>query len=164
MPFDCFMKIKDIDGESTDKQHTKWIELQSYSFGASQAVGGASVSTGGARSGQRVDLQDMNITKALDKASPKIFAACCKGTHIPEITIELCRATGDKQKYMEYKLEDVLVTSYQPSGHSMGEIPNESVTFNPAVITLTYTETDHETGKAKGNVTANWDQAQNTGA
>lgn len=162
MAFDCFMQVKDIEGESTDDKHQKWIEIMSYSFGASQAVGSLA-STGGARSGERVDLQDLAITKNLDKSSPKLFAACCKGTHIPEVTLELCRNTGDKQTYMIYKLEDVLITSYNPSGTSGGDIPYESLTLNPAKITLTYTCTDHDTGKPAGQVTANWDQATNKG-
>lgn len=162
MPFDCFMQIQDIEGESTDDKHAKWIELHSFSFGATQAVG-TTVSTGGARSGQRVDIQDFSISKDLDKASPKIFAACCSGVHIAKIVVEVCRATGEKQKYMEYLLEDVLVTSYQPSGQFGGQIPTESVTLNAAQITLTYTVTDHETGKPTGNVMAKWDQAKNVG-
>lgn len=162
MPFDCFLKIDGIEGESTDDKHKNWIELLSYSFGCSQAVG-SSVSTGGARSGERVNIQDFSIMKVLDKASPKLFVNCCNGTHIKDITVEICRATGEKEKYMEYKLDDVMVTSYQPSGSSGGEIPVESIAFNPAKVTLTYTATDHDTGKAAGNVTGNWDQATNKG-
>ena len=162
MAFDCFMKIKDIEGESTDDKHKNWIEIGSYSFGATQAVG-CLASTGGARSGERVDLQNLSITKSLDKSSPKLFAACCKGTHIGEITLELCRNTGDKTTYMEYKLEDVLITSYCPSGSSGGDVPYESLSLNPGKITLTYTQTDHETGKPAGKVTANWDQTTNKG-
>jgi type VI protein secretion system component Hcp len=29
------------------------------------------------------------VTCGADAASPKIYEACCKGTHIPEVTIEL---------------------------------------------------------------------------
>ena len=162
MPFDCFMKIKDIDGESTDKQHAKWIELQSYSFGATQAVGGASVSTGGARSGQRVDIQDMSITKALDKASPKIFAACCKGTHIPEITIELCRATENKEPYMRYTMESAIISSVSVGGGG-GGLPTESVTFNYGKLTWNYIQTHHQDGSPKGNVEKWWSCVDNKG-
>ncbi len=163
MPFDCFLTIDGIDGESTDTNHSNAIELLSFSFGATQAVG-SSVSTGGARSGERVALQDFSITKVLDKASPKIFLNCCNGTHISTVTIDVCRATGEKETYMTYEMEDVLITSYHPSGSSGGEIPIESVTFNPAKVTLTYTVTDHDTGDSSGNVTANWDQATNSGS
>lgn len=160
MAFDCFMKIKDIDGESTDEKHKKWIEVHSFSFGATQFVG-ASPSTAGGRSSERVDISAVTVVKDLDKASPKIFAKCCNGEHIKEVIIELCRSSGKKQKYMEYKLEDVLVESYSPSGG--GGVPTEAISLNPGKITLTYTATNAETGKAEGNVTANWDVTNNKG-
>ena len=163
MPFDCFVQVDGIEGESTDDKHKKWIEVLSFGLGATQAVGTA-VSTGGARSGERVDVQDFSITKVLDKSTPKLFLACCKGTHLKTVTVELCRATGDKQKYMEYKMEDVLITSYSDMGSSGGDLPTEQISFNYAKLTLTYTQTDHDTGKPAGNVTANWSQEENKGS
>jgi type VI secretion system secreted protein Hcp len=163
MATDMFLKIDGIDGESSDDKHANWIEILSFSFGASQPATG-SVSSGGARSSQRVDLQDFSVVKQLDKASPKLFLHCCNGKHIPKVTLELCRATGDKQKYMAYLLEDVLVSSVRPGGSSEGaDLPLEEVSFNAAKTTMTYTETDHLTGGAKGDVEAYWDQGKNIG-
>jgi len=163
MATDMFLKIDGIDGESSDEKHANWIEIQSFSFGASQPATG-SVSSGGARSSQRVDISAFSVVKQVDKASPKLFLHCCNGKHIPAVTLELCRATGDKQKYMAYKLEDVLVTSVRPGGSSQGaDLPLEEVSFNPAKTTLTYTETDHLTGAAKGDVEAYWDEGKNVG-
>jgi type VI protein secretion system component Hcp len=31
-----------------------------------------------------------------DNATPKLHEAACKGTHIPEVTVELWRSGGDK--------------------------------------------------------------------
>ena len=46
MPFDAFLKVDGIDGESQDSKHKSEIELLSYSFGADQpatsSVGGGS--------------------------------------------------------------------------------------------------------------------------
>ena len=163
MATDMFLKIDGIDGESTDEAHTGWIEILSYSHGVSQPATG-SVSSGGARSTQRSDHQDFSIVKTLDKASPKLFLHCCNGKHIPEITLELCRATGEKTKYMAYKMEDALVSSVRPGGSSEGaDLPLEEVTFNYGKITYTYTETDHLTGAAKGDVEGYWDQGKNVG-
>jgi type VI secretion system secreted protein Hcp len=163
MATDMFLKIDGIDGESTDDKHANWIEILSFSFGASQPATG-SVSSGGARSSQRVDIQDFSVVKQLDKASPKLFLHCCNGKHIPKVSLELCRATGDKQNYMTYDMEDVLVSSVRPGGSSEGaDLPLEEVTFNPAKTTLTYTETDHLTGAPKGKVVAYWDEGKNIG-
>lgn len=163
MPFDCFVQIDGIEGESTDDKHKNWIEVLSYGFGANQTAGSAA-STGGSRAGGRVELSDFAITKVLDKASPKIFVGCCTGKSYDKVTVQVCRATGEKEVYMEYLLEDVLITNYNPSGSSSGSIPSESVMFNPAKITLTYTAFDHDTGVSAGSVTGNWSQEANKGS
>jgi type VI secretion system secreted protein Hcp len=164
MAFDAFLKIDGIDGESQDDKHKDWIEILSYSSGASQPGAGAR-SSGGAASAERVNLQDFSVVHTLDKASPKLFVHCCNGKHIKEIKLELCRATGDKQKYMEYKMSDVIVSSVRPGGSAQGgeALPLEEVSFNYGKIEWIYTATDHKTGKPKGDVKGNWDQVANKG-
>jgi type VI secretion system secreted protein Hcp len=165
MAFDCFLKIDGVPGECTDDKHKEWIEVLSYSHGVSQPSSG-SRSSGGARSAERCDHQDFSIVKTLDKASPKLNLYCCNGTHIQNIKMTLSRATGEKQKYMEYALCDVIVSSVRPGGTAQGgeALPLEEVSFNYAKIEWIYTETDHKTGKPKGDVKANWDLISNKGA
>ena len=164
MAFDAFLKLEGIDGESTDSKHAKCVEVLSFSWGLSQPSAG-SRSSGGAAGGQRADFHDFSIVKALDKASPKLFLHCANGTHIPTVTLQLCRATGNKDTYMEYKLENVLVSSYRPGGSCQGgePLPLEEVSFNYGKITQTYNETDHKTGKKGGSVPAHWSTIENKG-
>jgi len=164
MAFDCFLKIGTIPGECTDDKHKEWIEILSFSHGLSQP-GSGSVSSGGARSAERCDHQDFSVVKTLDKASPKLALACCNGEHIASIKMELCRATGDKSKYMEFDLSDVIVSSARPGGSAEGgeALPLEEVSFNYGKIEWIYTETDHKTGKPKGDVKAHWDLVTNKG-
>jgi type VI secretion system secreted protein Hcp len=164
MAFDAFLKISTIPGESTDDKHKNWIEVISYSWQVTQRSSG-SVSSGGGRTAERADLSPLSIVKTLDKASPKLFLSCVNGEHIQEVTLALNRAGGDKQKYMEYKLSDVTVADYQPGGHSQSEspLPEETVSFAFGKVELTYTETDHATGKPKGDVKSHWDLKTNKG-
>jgi type VI secretion system secreted protein Hcp len=164
MAFDAFLKLSTIPGESTDDKHKDWIEILSYSWGVSQPAGGER-STGGAAAAERASHSDFSIVKILDKASPKLFLACCKGEHIAEVKLELCRATGDKQKYMEYKMSDVLVSSVRPGGAAKGgeTLPLEEVSFNYGKMELSYTATDHKTGKPMGDLKAYWDSTANKG-
>jgi type VI secretion system secreted protein Hcp len=164
MAFDGFLKIDNIPGESTDDKHKDWIEVLSYSHGLSQPSTG-SVSSGGARSAERCDHQDFSIVKTLDKASPQLALHCCNGKHIPKITLELCRNTGDKQLYMKYELSDSIISSVRPGGSSKGgeALPLEEVAFSYGKIEWIYTETDHKTGKPKGNVKTHWDLTANKG-
>jgi type VI secretion system secreted protein Hcp len=164
MPFDAFLKIDGVPGESTDSKHKEWIEVLSYSHGLHQ-TGGGSNSSGGARSAGRTDHADFSIVKTLDKASPVLALTCSNGKHIPKVTMTLNRATGDKQEYMKYDMEDVLVTSVRPGGSSKGgdTLPLEEVSFNYGKITWEYTETDHKTGKAGGKITKWWSTVENKG-
>jgi type VI secretion system secreted protein Hcp len=162
MAFDCFLKLEGIDGECTDDAHQKWIEVLSYSHGVSQPASG-SLSSGGGLSAERCDHQDFSVVKTLDKASPKLNLFCCNGKHIETVKVELCRAGGDKLKYMEYTMSNVIVSSVRPGGSAQGEehLPLEEVSFNYGKIEWTYTET--ALGKTGGNVETHWDLVTNKG-
>lgn len=130
MAFDAFLKIDGIPGESGDDKHKDWIEIQSFSHKLEQPAQ-ASASTAGGATAERVNHGVYEITHFLDKASPKIYEACCTGKHIKEITIELCRAGGDKVKYMEIKMEQVLISKVEPHGSATDSgFPAEKVSFS----------------------------------
>ncbi len=158
MAFDCFLKIEEIPGESTDEEHGEWIEVLSFSHGVSQASSGA-VSSGGSLSAERCDHQDFSIVKTLDKASPKLNLFCCNGREVDEVKVELCRSGGDKQKYMEYIMTKAIITSVRPGGSSQGgePLPLEEVSFKYRKIDWIYTP------ESEGAIPAFWDLETNKG-
>ena len=161
MAFDAFMKLDTIDGESSDDKHQKWIEVLSYSWGVNQTAS-ASSSSHGSLSSQRADFHDFSFVKALDAASPKIIMACASGEHLPSATMEICRAGGDKQPFMEYKMTDVIVTGIRPGGSGSGEnLPLEEVSLNYGKIEWKYTQTKVEGGKGSGSIPGGWDLKTN---
>ena len=111
-----------------------------------------------------MDHGDFTIVHHLDKASPKLAVSCCKGEHIGDVTIELSKAGGDKNKYMVYKLTDTMVRSVRASGDakSGADLPSEEVSFAYAKIEWTYTAYDNK-GKSKGDTKGGWDLATNKG-
>jgi len=163
MAFDCFLKIDGIDGESSDSKHQKWIEILSYSTGMNQPVSAVASSAGGATSA-RVNMQDFNVVKFLDISSPKLAEACCTGKHFPSVTVELCRAGGDKVKYMEYKLTNAIISSVSSGGTPKGgdEVPTESIAFNFGKIEWSYTQQKRADGAGGGNASAGWNLENNT--
>ena len=161
MAKDMYLKISTIPGQSRDEAHKDWIEILSFSHGLSQSGTGA-VSSGGARTAERCDHQDFSIAKMLDKATPPLALACSNGEHIPEVKIEICRASTDKGVYMEYVLTDVIVSSVSYSGSDGGGLPMENITFNYAKIKWTFTEYDDQ-GKKGGAIVKFWDLNSNVG-
>ena len=164
--FDAFLKVSTIPGETTDSAHVDEIEVLEYDLQVEQPLAsGQSGSTAGAQSAQRANFGNFTFVHALDASSPKFFLACSKGEHIPEATLALHRATGNKQKYMEYKMTQVIVAKVEPGGNSKGDhnLPLEKVSFNYSKIELTYTKTNNQTGAPMGDVKTWWDRSNNTG-
>ncbi|TSK08455.1 MAG: type VI secretion system tube protein Hcp [Geobacter sp.] len=162
MAFDAFLKIEGIPGESSDDKHRDWIEVLSYNFSVTQPTSGTASSAGGA-SAERASFSDFSVVKVLDKSSPKLFEACANGKHIPSVTLEICRAGGDKLKYMEYKLSNVIISLDQPSGsaHAGEAIPVEEIAFNFGKIEIAYTQQMRADGSGGGQVAAGWNLETN---
>jgi len=143
-----YLKIGDIKGEATDRDHKDWIIIESVSMDAAQAdvrESPSKASTGVARdvasgqaSGKREAASGMAtgkrqhkpfvVTKSVDKASPKLAEACANGTVMKEVEI----GEGGTR----YKLKDVIITSIQSS--SGGDRPMESLSLNYEKIEVTY--------------------------
>jgi len=170
MAFDAFLKIDGVPGESTDDKHKDWIEVLSYSHGSTQPSSATASSAGGGTT-ERVNFDDLMVTKHIDKASAKLHELCASGKHIATVTLELCRAGGDKLKYMEVKMEQVIISSVQASGMAAGaaatgtstpdNLPTEQVTFDFGKIKWTYTQQKRADGSGGGNVTGGWDLTSN---
>ncbi len=108
---DVFLKIGDIKGESTDNDHGEWIELLSFT----QSIND-SVSSEGANS--------FEISKNIDKSTPKFVEAITKGTIFSEAVIDVC----DRTCYKKIVLKNVMISSYAISG-SGDSISQEVISF-----------------------------------
>jgi type VI secretion system secreted protein Hcp len=133
MAVDVFLKLGDIKGESKDSKHGGEIDVLSWSFGVSQT---GTMAHGGGGGAGKANFSDINIMHALDKASPVLMAKCATGEHIKEGTLISRKAGKGQQEYLIIKMNDILVTSVQPSGSS--EHPMESVSLQFAKIALEY--------------------------
>jgi type VI secretion system secreted protein Hcp len=160
MAFDAFLKVDGIPGESADDKHKGWIEVESFDLCAEQPVSNV-VSTAGGASAGRVEHHDFVVRKLIDKSTPKLFDACNAGKHIKEIILELCRAGGDKQKYLEIKMEQVMISKFNPSTWKGADFPSEEVHFNYGKIVITYIQQKRDDGTAAGNIAAGWDLTTN---
>ena len=151
MAFDAFLKVDGIPGGSTDDRHKEWIEVLSFNWGVSQPA--TPLSSEG-KEQTTPTHQNFSIVKPVDNASARLFKACCLAELIKEVTLELCRATEKKEKYMSYKFTDVIVASWRPQGAPKGDqkFPSEEVAFSYREVELIYTETDPKTGRPKGDM------------
>jgi type VI secretion system secreted protein Hcp len=158
MALDAYMKIDGIAGESKDGGYGEWIEITGYNFGSSQSTTVTASSAGGAASG-RTRLTDFHVTKELDRASPKLLGASCAGQHLKQVTIALHRSGGEKVKYFEVVMDEVIISNFTQI--AIDGIPFESIDFNYGRITTTYVQQNRTDGTGGGNVIDGWDQIAN---
>ena len=160
MAFDAFIRIDGIEGESTDDQHQGWIEILSFGNGHFQTVSKTASSAGGAGA-ERANFHDFYFEKLLDRATPKLALASAVGTHIDKITVQLCRAGADKQKYMEFTMTNCIISEYLVTGDGEDNLPLETIGVNYGKIQWTYTLQKRTGGVAAGNIITVWDLQRN---
>jgi type VI secretion system secreted protein Hcp len=159
MAFDIFLKIDGIKGESSDAQHREEIELESFSWGATQQ---GSTSTGGSGGGAgKVAFQDFHVVMKLSQASPQLFLACAQGRHLKTAVLTCRRGGGrDRLEFLRQTLSDVLVASYQTNGQSDDGVPVDQVTFKYAQVKVEYWPQKAD-GSLGEPVKAGWDLKTN---
>jgi type VI secretion system secreted protein Hcp len=126
MAVDMFLKIDGINGDSSAHKHKGEIEILSFSWGVTQT--GSHSGGGGGGAGKAV-VQDFIIVKEVGSTSPQIIEKCCRGEHIPSVSLTLA-SKETKLEYMKIKLEDVLISSYQTGGAGGGSAAMDEVKFN----------------------------------
>lgn len=133
MAVDVFLKLGDIKGESKDSKHPGEIDVVSWSWGVSQS---ASMAYGGGGGAGKAAFSDITFLHNVDAASPVLMTVCATGDHIKEATLVARKAGKTQQEYLIIKMNDILITSVQPSGSS--EHPVESVSMSYSKVVLEY--------------------------
>ena len=155
----AYMKIDGVDGESTDKAHKGWIQIDSIGESITRSI------TGGARDVERMrgdtNLADVQVSRHLDSSSMPLKEACAKGELKKEVILHVTTQLGDKETtFLEYKLKDVIVSSYQLNIDGSG-LPMEAVSLAYSAADWTYTQLDPRTGKETGQHPAAFDPSKN---
>jgi type VI secretion system secreted protein Hcp len=160
MAIDVYLQIDGIKGESTDDKHKDWIECTAVNWGVSQPRS-ATASTGGGHTAERCEHKEVVFSKLADLASPILLQTCSAGKTIPKAKLEFMRADGqgDRIKYFEIELENVLIGSIMPTVEE-GSIIQERVGLKFSKIKWKYTQ-QKVTGGAGGNTSGGWDLATN---
>lgn len=157
MSVDMFIKIGDIKGESPDDSHKEEIEVLAWNWGLSQSGSTHHGSGGGAG---KVNVQDISLTKYVDKASPVLMKMCCSGKHHTEALLTV-RKAGDKPlEYIKIKMEDVIVSSLSTGGSGGEDRLTENVSLNFAKVSVDYTPQKPD-GSGDAPIKMGWNIAAN---
>ena len=140
MALDMFLKMSNgISGESKDKDKANVgdIDVLAWSWGCSQS---GTFHQGGGGGAGKANVQDISLTKWIDKASPKLQFACLKGTHINEAVLNVRKAGDAPYVYLKITMTKCLITSVSTGGSGGEDRLTENVSINFAKVKVEYFE------------------------
>lgn len=159
MAFDAYLELDGVEGESTRAGYEDLIQVQSFSFGASNP---ASIGTGTGAGTGRAELSRFVVTKKTDAASTALFGACCAGTHFTNAKISVLKAGGEEAlPYLTYEFDKVFVEAIEWSGGQGGDDAMETVSFAFGKVDILY-QSQADEGTASGTYAASYDATTGT--
>jgi type VI secretion system secreted protein Hcp len=159
MGIEIFLKLDGVDGESIKKGAESWIEIFSFSNGASNP---SSVAFGTGSGAGKVDISSLSLQKQLDKSSPKLFLNCCNGKHIATGQMVVRESTGGEnpQVYYQYDMTEVFIDSISWGGAAGGGKPSESLSVSCKSLQVTYFPQNAD-GSLGSKIVTGWDVSLN---
>lgn len=155
MASDYLLEIEGVKGESSDKKHKETIEIDSFSWGVSNA---GSMASGGGGGAGKASFSDMSFMTNVGKQAPLLMLACASGQHIKSAKLFVRKQGTEQLEYYVITLSDVLVSSYQSSGGS--GVPNDSFSINYAKIEFSYSPQKAD-GSLDTAIKASWNLKEN---
>ncbi len=159
MAVDMFLKIESppIKGEALDDKHKEEIDVLAWSWGLSNS--GNAHMGGGAGAG-KVNVQDLSITKYIDKASTDLFLSTCNGQHHDTVTLFVRKAGTNPVEYLKITMNEVMITSLSTGGSGGEDRLTENISLNFAKVKVEYTAQKAD-GSADKTQTVGWNIATN---
>jgi type VI secretion system secreted protein Hcp len=139
MAVECFLKFEgpDLKGESKADGFAEQVDVLAWSWGATQ-TGTMHVATGGGAG--KANVNDLTITKWIDKASPNLAQAVISGKQFNKATLTCRKAGGEKPvEYLKFDLENVIISSLATGGAGGEDRFTENVALNFATYKMSYT-------------------------
>jgi type VI secretion system secreted protein Hcp len=103
------MKYDQIAGDVTSSKYPQWIEVLSWSWGATNTAQSSS-------SGQssKPTVSEIVVTKDVDSASTPLLKDTLAGTHGQTVTVSFVKgdATGQQYEYLTFTLTDTFISQW----------------------------------------------------
>jgi len=157
MAVDMFLKIDDVKGESKDSKHAGEIDVLAWSWGMSQS---GTTHMGGGGGAGKVSVQDISLTKYVDKSSPNLMLACCNGKHYKEAVLVVRKAGEKPLEYLKITMKEVIISSVSTGGSGGEDRLTENVALNFAEFKTEYVPQKAD-GTGDAAIEVAWNIAEN---
>ena len=136
---DMFLCADELQGEAEDPAYLNCIDVLAWSWGMSNS---GTTHIGGIGGEDKVNVQDISVTKWIDKATPDLMLLTASGKHFPKLELfvsKSCPAECTAYPYFKLTMTEVLVTSVSTGGSGGEDRLTENVSFNFAKVQWCYT-------------------------
>jgi type VI secretion system secreted protein Hcp len=149
---------KGFKGESNDSKHPLSIEVESFSFGATNH-GSSSVGSGAGAG--KVSFRDLRFRTQVSAASCQLMLALCSGKAFAKGQLFCRKQGGIQQDYFVVTIHLFIISSYECTGATgSNNLPIEEFTINFGGVQFEY-RTQMDDGTLAAPITAGWDVKQN---
>jgi type VI secretion system secreted protein Hcp len=131
---DMFFQADGLLGESQSDKYKDAIDVLAWSWGASNAIS----ATSGLTSTGKATLQDLSLTKYVDRTSPVILSNLVTGKVIPKAKLTIVKAGENPLPYLRLCFTGVRLTSMSTGGSSGEDRLTENVGFGYATVVEAY--------------------------
>ncbi len=155
MAHEIYMRLDSIMGECIESFHMNWIVLDSFSCSISAP---SDDEASGA-----CELSEMEISKHIDRSSPKLALATCNLTRFDKGTIHICNQNATSSVntiILECIIRGVRCKSYSLSGEDSA---TDSISLSYEKIEWLYRYLDPHSSDGRGLVVHRWDKLKNSG-
>jgi type VI secretion system secreted protein Hcp len=118
----AFMKIGEAEGESRQTGYEKWIELQSWDW---EVEAETSWTKGGGAAVGKPSPGKMNWEHVFDRSSNTILSFICTGKSFEEVTLEMCKSTGNTDKreaFFTVTMQQAFITKVSQAATEEGNV------------------------------------------
>ena len=158
-----FMKLDGMTGDSKNQAFEGYIRIDTMGSGINREI--PESARGNQRAKGHTILNNISVSRQLDKSSTTLQKKVAIGDVIPEIEIVFANmygSTGKYQAYLTYTLTNVVLASYSISCDAEGEdLPKEELTLSYTKAIWKYTDFDEKGGNGS-NYSASYDLTTDT--
>lgn len=140
-----YVKLGDIEGDSTHEDHPAWIEASTFHWGVSRAVV-TEIGSPDDRLASHPVVDSITLVKKVDRATTFLLSEVTVGSHGKPCQIHIC--AGARQVICELELENALVTSVHllTNGHGDDHLTEHvGISFTKVLFKYVTTESDNRT-------------------
>lgn len=141
MAVDMFIEFPDnaeLKGETKDSTYSakNASDVLAWSWGMSNS---GTTHTGGGSGAGKVNVQDLSLTKYIDKSSTNLMLYCCNGKHVTKANLIVRKAGETPLEYLRIEMEEILVSSLSTGGSGGEDRLTENLSLNFGKVRVKYT-------------------------